>query len=581
MTRKITRRQLLRTAGLGAGAVALGALPAAAAPEAGLLRGGGRALLGGSAGRGVLSLARVWPADADQWAALWSFDDTHARFDDGSVELLLWPGDLPRLDALGIRYRVTLPDLLAHEASLREAARGRRAVAVDVPGTGTTYRKLDAVSPVEALAGVTSYYGDLRALADAHPDMVQLFELPETSLEGRTVYGIEVCSDVAREDGRPVFYMDGLHHAREWPSGEFTIMFAYELVTGYGKDSRITELMDSVRTVLVPVQNPDGFTRSRDALTSYLSAHTPLDTPLLVSEQEYHRKNTRSHSGAPHPPLETGAGIDTNRNYGFQWGGDGSSGSPTSQTYRGPEPFSEPEARNVRALLSRLHAVTLNSNHTHGRLLLRPPGARTFGAFPDEEILTELGDAQAAHNGYRSIFSYELYDTTGTTMDWGYGAHGSLAYTYEHATSFHPDYPGYIAEAWTDGGVRESFLVLAEAAANPAWHGVLRGRLTDASGAPLPGRVSVEKTFEIPLWKDGDASNPAGIPALTEEHTSEMVTDADGSFVFHVNPSRRPFEPDEGVPYTVTVTAEDGRSASRTVHVGRGDVANLGEVAVS
>ena len=35
-----------------------------------------------------------------------------------------------------------------------------------------------------------------------------------------------------RKDGRPAFLLMGAHHAREWPSAEHTLEFAYELVKG-------------------------------------------------------------------------------------------------------------------------------------------------------------------------------------------------------------------------------------------------------------------------------------------------------------------------------------------------------------
>jgi hypothetical protein len=356
-------------------------------------------------------------------------------------------------------------------------------------------------------------------------------------------------------------------------------MFAYDLVANYGKDARITAIMDTVRTVLVPVVNADGFQRSRGNVTSYSSAYGPVTTPLATSEFEYHRKNMRRHTNQPE---ETGAGTDPNRNYGFQWGGDGSSGTRTSQTYRGAEPFSEPEARNVRSLLASIHAVTLNSNHTHGRLLLRPPGARTFGQTPDEVLLTELAAQQAAFNGYRNIPSFELYDTTGTTMDWGYGAHGSLAYTYEHGTSFHPTYSSSIAQAWTTGGLRESFLVLAEAAADPDLHSVIRGRVVDEAGEGVPAEVRAGKTFDILLWKDGNSGNPTGKPTISETVATAMETAEDGTFAFHVNPSRRPYEPvATETPYTVEVVTADGRRATTTVSIERGEARQLGDLRVS
>ena len=34
-------------------------------------------------------------------------------------------------------------------------------------------------------------------------------------------------------DGKPVFLQMGAHHAREWPSAEHAMEWAYELVNGY------------------------------------------------------------------------------------------------------------------------------------------------------------------------------------------------------------------------------------------------------------------------------------------------------------------------------------------------------------
>jgi carboxypeptidase T len=252
----------------------------------------------------------------------------------------------------------------------------------------------------------------------------------------------------------------------------------------------------------------------------------------------------------------------------------------TSQTYRGSAPFNEPECQAVRLLLDRIHAISLNSNHTYGRLILRPPGAQFFGTTPDDDILKELGDAMAAFNGYRSQYSWQLYDTTGTTMDWGYGAHGSLSYTFEHATSFHPNYDPYIPDGYVDGGNREAFLLLAEAAGDPDNYSVISGRVVDPEGAAVAAEIRVGKTFDIPLWRHGDGTNPTGLPSITEVVDTAMET-FDGWFDFRVNPSRRPYEPGDGVPYTVTAAAVDGRSAARMVHIERGKTVDLGDVAVS
>ncbi len=66
------------------------------------------------------------------------------------------------------------------------------------------------------------------------------------SLENRPIQGIEIAADVnATDDGRPVYVNMGAHHAREWPSGEFPMEFAIDLVENYDTDPRITALLET------------------------------------------------------------------------------------------------------------------------------------------------------------------------------------------------------------------------------------------------------------------------------------------------------------------------------------------------
>lgn len=44
-------------------------------------------------------------------------------------------------------------------------------------------------------------------------------------------------------------------------------------------------------------------------------------------------------------------GVDLNRNWVNDWGGDGSSHSPCSDFYAGPKAFSEPEAKAMSKLI--------------------------------------------------------------------------------------------------------------------------------------------------------------------------------------------------------------------------------------
>jgi murein tripeptide amidase MpaA len=79
------------------------------------------------------------------------------------------------------------------------------------------------------------------------------------------VHGIEIAADVQRNDGRPVFLNMGVHHAREWPSVEIPMEFANDLIKNFGKDPRITDLLQRTRVIVVPVVNVDGYNLSRES----------------------------------------------------------------------------------------------------------------------------------------------------------------------------------------------------------------------------------------------------------------------------------------------------------------------------
>ena len=110
-------------------------------------------------------------------------------------------------------------------------------------------------------------------------------------------------------------------------------------------------------------------------------------------------------------------------------------------TFRGDEPFSEPEVRNIRELVSSRQVTNLITNHTYSNLVLRPPGVADFGFPLEEPIYKALGASLAAHNGYSNDPGFGLYDTTGSTEDWSFWSTGGLAFTFEiGGDEFHPPF---------------------------------------------------------------------------------------------------------------------------------------------
>jgi hypothetical protein len=112
-------------------------------------------------------------------------------------------------------------------------------------------------------------------------------------------------------------------------------------------------------------------------------------------------------------------------------------------------------------------------------------------------------------------------------------------------------------------------------------HGIIRGRLVGPDGQPRAGTVHLGQDFESIMWLNGNGANPTGQPSVPESVDTEIETEADGTFAWHVNPSSRPYmlERGETAPYLLTATA-DGLTATSEVHVTRGETVDLGDVSL-
>lgn len=349
--------------------------------------------------------------------------DTTEHGDTRGVEVVLHSkADAQRLRDAGFTWTVRDADL---RATMRKAAEADRAYAASVaesplPSGRTSYRTLDEIN------------AELDALAAAHPRLVRKLTLPNQSVEGRTVRGIEITTNAANiQDGKPVFLMMGAHHAREWPSVEHTMEFAYDLLENYGSDPRASRVVQNSRTIIVPVVNVDGFSITRAA--------TPLGDFSLF-DYEMKRKNCGISVYTPAAyrdgtcddnPAGRLRGTDPNRNYPGFWGGPGASSNWSSDTYRGDAPGDTPESDNIRKLVSGRQVTNLITNHTYSNLVLRPPSILATGFSPDEPLYKALGAEMTAANDYANWASFQLYDTSGSTEDWSYWQTGGLGFTFE------------------------------------------------------------------------------------------------------------------------------------------------------
>ncbi|MGB3787559.1 MAG: M14 family zinc carboxypeptidase [Phormidesmis sp.] len=304
------------------------------------------------------------------------------------------------------------------------------------------------------IPGFTSYrtveqtFRDLSDLAASHADIASWVDIGDSydkvtpgGAEGYDIQALQLTNKATDIPGyeKPIFYLQGAIHAREYSTTEVVTRFAEDLINSYGTDPEATWLLDYTQIHVVPVLNPDG---------------------RKFAEQGYSwRKNTNPNPppGADPAPFPN-YGVDLNRNYDSTFGEvpGGSSGDPNSNVYRGPFPFSEPETQAARDYLLALFpdqkpedlfapapddatGVYLDV-HSFGNLVLYPFGNTTEPA-PNAEGLRNLGLKFGYFTGldgeaYDVQQAIGLYPTDGTTDDWVYETFGSAAYTIELGTEF-------------------------------------------------------------------------------------------------------------------------------------------------
>ena len=390
----------------------------------------------------------------------------------------------------------------------------------------------------------------MKGLAARYPDLVK-----ELTLNNRTVDGPQRARhrDLPERagEGRQADLPElGVHHAREWPSSEHTIEFAYDLLNSYGTSERTTTLVNTTRTIVVPIVNPDGFNISREAQHSGLSdVVQPVGLRDEAQELPISASTPAQYVGGVCADNPAGRlrGTDPNRNYGGFWGGAGASTAWSDDTYRGDAPFSEPEVQNIRELQSTRSITNLITNHTYSNLVLRPPGVADFGAPLEEPPYKALGARMTSHNGYANLPSYGLYDTTGGTEDWTFWTAGSLRlHLRDRAERVPPAVQqrrrGRVPRSWPGrrrGQGRQPRGLLRDARGDRGHGAALADQRHSSGGSAL----KIAKTFTTatsPVWSN-DFGTDIGAGATFQDTLAYDDDDAAArSSTWNVNPSTRP-----------------------------------------
>ena len=251
------------------------------------------------------------------------------------------------------------------------------------------------------------------------PDLVSK-QVIGTSHEGRDIVAVKISDNVSADEDEPEVLFTHHQHAREHLTVEMALYLMGEFADGYGTDQRITDVVDGREIWIVPDLNPDGG-----------------EYDIATGAYRSWRKNRQPNSGS------SAVGTDLNRNWDYQWGCcGGSSGSPSSDTYRGSAGESAPEVKVVADFArSRVvggeQQITAGIDfHTYSELVLWPYGYTYDDTAPgltqdDRDAFAAVGEKMAASNGYTPQQSSDLYITDGSINDWLWADQKVFSYTFE------------------------------------------------------------------------------------------------------------------------------------------------------
>ena len=318
--------------------------------------------------------------------------------------------------------------------------------------------------------------------AEARPNLVSLRSIGK-SYEGRDIWVLVLTNTATGADvDKPAFWIDGNIHAAELTASTTCLYYLHELISKYGSDAQVTQLLDTRAIYMVPRLNPDGAELAladrprhiRSSTRAYPYAEEPVDgltiedvdgdgriltmrvpdphggykkhdadPRLMVAREpgefggEYYRLIPegfiKAHNGLTVTVNKDREGLDLNRNFPSEWRQE------YKQIGAGPYPASEPEVRAmVDFITSHPNIGAAISYHTHSGVILRPMGTQSDDDMIPEDLWSykKFSEIGAKTTGYPAIsiwhdFKYHPKEIITGTQDWVYEHLGALFWVVE------------------------------------------------------------------------------------------------------------------------------------------------------
>ena len=318
--------------------------------------------------------------------------------------------------------------------------------------------------------------------ADAYPALVAVESIGK-SFEGRDIWVATLTnSATGAAADKPAFWADGNIHAAELTASTAVLYYLHQLVTRYGSDAEVTQLLDTRTVYLCARLNPDGAELAladrprhiRSSTRRYPFDEEPVEGLTVEDVDGDGRVLTMRipdpHGGykvcereprlmVPRAPGEFGGtyyrlmpegtlthfdgltinvnkdaeGLDLNRNFPAFWRQE------FEQVGAGAYPTSEPEVKAmVDFVLAHPNIGAAISYHTHSGVILRPMGTMSDDDMVPEDLwsIKRFSALGTELTGYPAVsiwhdFKYHPKETIGGTQDWLYEHLGALFWVVE------------------------------------------------------------------------------------------------------------------------------------------------------
>jgi len=332
---------------------------------------------------------------------------------------------------------------------------------------------------------------ELDSLQQQYPDIMLVRELGLTATDAQPVLAVKISNNVTVDEDEPAVLFLGQCHAEEIMGVEISMALINKLLL-YHNATPYRWWLESIEIWIVPTHNPEGLQVVTDEWdVTYRKNKTDMNNNGLFDYEV----------GVGHD-LD---GVDLNRNYDFNWvHGDTlwcPEGDQLFDYYRGPAPFSEPEAQYVKALSDEQHFIYSIAWHSSRTGLLcqkifYPWDWEGVKPCVDLAFNTDMGSTVAhlieneSGTGY-----YEPSATDGRNSkahDWFYNEYGTLQFEIEAGTSNLQPGPELLQDT-IDRCINAPYYLMNRIIGNNADKAMITGNVTDAvTGEPLQAEYFIE-----------------------------------------------------------------------------------------